>query len=54
MEEEEEEEEGGGDGGEGESSDFSRELLNFVKISNDFSREVLTFEFSDLAKGYGF
>ena len=38
-------------GGDGKSSDFSREVLKLVKISSDFNREVLTFEFSDLAKG---
>ena len=41
----------GGGGGEGESSDFSREVLKSVKISIDFSRDVLKFYFSDLAKG---
>ena len=40
-----------GVGGDGKSSDFSREVLNLVKISNDFDREVSKFEFSDLAKG---
>ena len=33
----------GREGREGKSSDFSREVLTFMKISSDFSREVLKF-----------
>ena len=40
-----------GVGGEGKSSDFSREILTLVKINSNFDREMLKFEFSDLAKG---